>query len=80
MVADISIQEVLAMQKAPPGKYRVLLVDTFANPPYGDPCVLADCDDKEAAVKLATAHGGPMLPCYVYDETGNCLHCEPANS
>jgi len=67
------LEQVIAMQKAPPGKYRVLLVDTFANAPYGDPCVLADCDDLEAATKLATAHGCRMLPCYVYDDAGDNL-------
>ena len=78
MGISTEIENVLRMQKAPPGKYRVLLVDTFANPPYGDPCVLADCDSKEAAIKLATAHGRSMEPAYVYDENGRLLHCEPA--
>jgi hypothetical protein len=57
----------------PPGKFRVLGVDTFVNPPYGEPYVLADCDDKEEAIKMASAHGRPLESVYVYDGAGNYL-------
>lgn len=56
---------------APPGKFRVLGVDTFEGP-FAD-YIIADCDDKETAIKLATAHGGEMSPVYVYDELGRFL-------
>ena len=58
-------------------KFRVLSVDTFANPPYGDPAVLADCDTKEDAIKLATAHGRKMEACYVCDSAGKYLFGKP---
>jgi hypothetical protein len=71
---DLEITKILEMQKAPAGKFRVLCVDTFANPPYGEPFVLADCDDKEAAITLAKAHGAPMQPAYVYDSDSKCVY------
>ncbi len=37
-----TIKEALAIQKGPPGKFRVLCVDTWEEPPVGDPFVLAD--------------------------------------
>ena len=64
------VGEIVAMQKAPPGKFRVLGVDTFANPPLGEPYVIGDCDDKKTAIKLASAQGGLMNPVYVYDSEG----------
>ncbi len=74
MDSATEITKILDMQKAPAGKFRVLLVDTYANAPYGEPCVLADCDDKGSAIKLADAHGAKFQPAYVYDTEGNCLH------
>lgn len=70
---DEEIREITAMRKAPTGKFRVLGVDSFTNPPFGEPFVLCDCETKEAAISMATAHGGPAIPHYVYDETGKYI-------
>jgi hypothetical protein len=67
------IEEIVAMQKAPPGRFRVLVVDSFSNPPFGEPFVIADCDDKDTATKLAMAHGSNFQPTYVYDDQGGYL-------
>ena len=61
------------MQKAPTGKYRVLCVDTFSNPPLGDAFVLADCDTKDAAIAMAKAHATDFQPAYIYDDKGRFL-------
>jgi len=58
-------------QKAPPGKFRVLGVDTFSGP-FED-YLIADCDSKETAIALAKKHGGSMNPTYVYDWEGDML-------
>ena len=65
--------QITEMRKAPAGKFRVLGVDAFANPPLGEPFVLADCDDKETAVQMAKSHGGPFNPHYVYDSDGKYI-------
>jgi len=68
-----TIDEVFAMRAAPARKFRVLLVDTFASPPLGEPTVVADCNDKETAVTIAKSHGAPGQPCYVYNDAGEFL-------
>ncbi len=68
---DEQVQEIQEMRKAPPGKFRVLGVDSFSNPPLGELFVLCDCDTKDAAIAMATAHGGPMNPHCVYDQDGS---------
>jgi len=70
MTFEEQINEILTMQKAPPGKFRALGVDSFANPPLGEPYVLCDCADKETAIQMAKNHGGPFNPHCVYDEAG----------
>jgi hypothetical protein len=58
-------------RKAPPGKFRVLGVDTFEGP-FED-YLIADCDTKEKAIDLAKKHGADMNPTYVYDSAGKLL-------
>jgi hypothetical protein len=73
MTFQEQVEEITAMQKAPPGKFRVLCVDTFPNPPIGDPFVLADCDTKQVAIDMAKAHGSADQPAYVYDDAGKYI-------
>ena len=73
MTWDEQVKEIVEMQKAPPGKFRVLGVDSFANPPLGEPFVLCDCADRETAIQMARSHGGPFNPHYVYDENGTFI-------
>lgn len=53
---------------APPGKFRVIGVDTFD----GDDWVEGDFDTKEAAIAHAAdrTKGKQMLKMHVYDDTG----------
>lgn len=55
--------------KAPPGKFRVVGVDTFD----GTDWVEGDFDTQEEAVKTALHRGGEMLKMHVYDERGTHL-------
>lgn len=55
---------------APPGKYRVVLVDTFD----GGDCILSTTSDKQKAIKLADEKGGQMTKVYVYDDKGCQIH------
>ena len=54
--------------KAPPGKFRVIGVDTFEGPL--EDYLIGDFEDKDVAIKTATNKAGDMNPCYVYDDQG----------
>lgn len=56
--------------KAPTGKYRVILVDTFD----GGDCIIGDYDDKNEAIKVASDKGGQMTKVYVYNSNGQRIH------
>lgn len=56
--------------KAPPGKFRVIGVDTFD----GTDWVCGDYDDRHTAITLANEKGGTMLKTHVYDDTGKHIH------
>lgn len=58
--------------KAPKGKYRVVLVDTFD----GGDCILGNRKSKEKAIELAKKHGDgkQMTLVHVYDDKGKCIH------
>ena len=60
------------------GKFRVVLVDRFD----GTGGEVGRADTFEAATAWAKRLADPknMQAAYVYDERGNCLHCEPPNS
>ena len=73
MTFEEEVAAILEMQKAPPGKFRVLCVDSFSNPPLGEPFVLADCDNKEAAREMAKAHRSEFQEACVYDENGHYI-------
>jgi len=55
--------------KAPPGKFRVVGVDTFD----GTDWIYGDYDTIEEATSLANSKGGEMLKTHVYDDAGK--HC-----
>lgn len=52
--------------KAPPGKYRVIGVDTFD----GTDWIEGDFDTEAEALKCAKKTGGEMLKAHVYDDKG----------
>jgi hypothetical protein len=52
--------------RAPPGKYRVVGVDTFDRTDWVD----GDFDTKDAALGRARQLGGTMLRTHVYDDAG----------
>lgn len=56
---------------APTGKYRLVGVDCFVGP-FED-YLVGDFDNREDAIKVATAHGGKMKPHYVYDDEGKLV-------
>ena len=56
--------------KAPKGKYRVVLVDTFD----GGDCILLTTKDKKKAIRLADKKGGQMTKVYVYNSRGQQIH------
>ena len=56
--------------KAPKGKYRVVLVDTFD----GGDCILLTTKFKQKALNLANDKGGSMTIVYVYDDKGRQIH------
>ena len=56
--------------KAPKGKYRVVLVDTFD----GGDCILLTTKSKQKALDLANKNGGTMTIVYVYDDKGRQIH------
>ncbi len=56
--------------KAPKGKYRVVLVDTFD----GGDCILLTTKFKKKALDLARKKGGTMTIVYVYDDKGRQIH------
>ena len=51
---------------APPGKFRVVGVDTFDHTDW----VAGDFDTAEAALAHAAKSGGTMLKMHVYDDQG----------
>jgi hypothetical protein len=51
---------------APPGKWRVIGVDTFDRTDW----VEGDFDTRDEAVKHAKSRGGQMLKMHVYDDQG----------
>ena len=55
--------------KAPKGKFRVIMVDTFD----GGDCVEGDYKTKKEAFKVVDEKGGTMNICYVYDSKGKQL-------
>jgi hypothetical protein len=56
--------------KAPPGKFRVVLVDTFDDESW----VHGDYDTPEQAIEQAKDKGGVMLKSHVYDDQGKHLY------
>lgn len=52
--------------KAPKGKFRVILVDTFD----GGDCIIGDYKNKKKAFDIAEEKGGTMTIVYVYDDKG----------
>ena len=58
--------------KAPKGKYRVVLVDTFD----GGDCILGHRKHLDKAIELADEHGKgkQMTKVYVYDDKGNMVY------
>ena len=52
--------------KAPPGKFRVVGVDTFDHTDWVD----GDYDTREEALARARSQGGEMLKTHVYDDQG----------
>jgi len=59
-------------RRAPPGKFRVIGVDTFDGGDWVD----GDYDTLEEAIKKADEKGknASMLKLHVYDDTGEHLH------
>ena len=57
--------------KAPPGKFRVIGVDTFEGPFADYP--IAVVDTLAEAQELVKIHGGEMNPVYAYDDTGKLV-------
>lgn len=55
--------------RAPPGKFRVVGVDTFDRTNW----VHGDYDSKEAALAAARSLGGEMLKAHTYDDAGRHL-------
>ena len=53
-------------RKAPPGKFRVVGVDTFDGTDWCE----SDFATKEEAVRYAQGRGGPMLKMHVYNDEG----------
>jgi hypothetical protein len=58
--------------KAPPGKYRVVGVDTFEMPGKGS-YIIGDYLTLPEAEDAARANGGTMNKTYVYDSDGKVL-------
>ena len=56
--------------KAPKGKYRVILVDTFE----GEDCILLTNKFKKKALDLAAEKGGQMTIVYVYNDKGEHIY------
>ncbi len=56
----------LFSHQPPPGKFRVIGVDTFD----GGDWVQGDFDTKEAALACAREKGGSMTKMHVYDDRG----------
>jgi hypothetical protein len=56
--------------KAPPGKFRVIGVDTFD----GTDWIYGDYKTRDEAIKLANEIGGTMLKTHVYDDQGKHIH------
>jgi hypothetical protein len=53
-------------RKAPPGKFRIIGVDTFD----GGDWVQGDCDTIEEARELAAEKGGTMTKMHIYNDEG----------
>ncbi len=56
----------MARLQAPPGKFRVVGVDTFANEDF----VIDDFSERATALEVAQKKGGQMFKTYVYDDMG----------
>lgn len=56
-------------RSAPPGKFRVIGVDTFD----GTDWVYGDFNTKEKAIEFADEKGDDMLKTHVYDDQGKHL-------
>ena len=56
--------------QATPGKYKVVLADTFDN----TDCSLGEFDTLPEAKKKADENGGQMQICYIYDDKGRNLY------
>jgi hypothetical protein len=54
--------------KAPSGQFRAILCDTFEGP-FAD-YLIGDYDTLDVAIEAAKP--APMIPVYVYDDTGQC--------
>ena len=63
--------------KAPPGKFRVVGVDTFEGPDAD--YLMEDLDSMAAAQRLADENAAPHNPVYVYDERGELVYTGKQN-
>lgn len=57
--------------KAPPGKFRVVGVDTFEGPTTD--YLIGDFTSADEAIQSAKQHTGVMNPVYVYNDAGMLL-------
>lgn len=58
--------------KAPPGKFRVIAVDTFTRDEDND-WVVGDYDTRDEALTVTRTEGGEMLKTHCYDDQGTHL-------
>jgi hypothetical protein len=56
---------------APSNRFRLVGVDTFSGP--FDDFLVGDYEDKDDAIREASARGGKMKPYYVYDDAGTLV-------